>query len=65
MKRERVRKPHDEPVSWLPVDSRLFFPIFSFGHIRGAAKLFLIIEMVLAVSVVIGTFASYILYMFR
>lgn len=43
------------PVSWLPVDSRLIPPLFSFTHVRGIAKIFLTVEMVLAFAVVIGT----------
>lgn len=43
-------------MSWLPIDSRLIPPLFSFGHVHGAAKFFLTIEMILAVSVVLGTF---------
>lgn len=44
-----------EPIPWLPVDSRIIPPIFSFGHVSGAAKVFLQIEMVLSVGVVLGT----------
>lgn len=45
-----------KPISWLPIDSRLIFPLFSFGHVRGIARIFLTVEMILAVSVVLGTF---------
>lgn len=41
-----------KPIPWLPVDSRLI----SFGHVRGISRIFLIIEMVLAVFIVLGTF---------
>lgn len=44
-----------EPIHWLPIDSRLFSPLFSFGRVRGVAKIFLAIEMLLAALVVIGT----------
>lgn len=54
MKRKRQNKTV-VPLSWLPVDSRLILPLFSFTHVRGAAKIFLIVEMILAFSVVIGT----------
>lgn len=47
----------EQPVSWLPIDSRLIFPLFTFKHVHGIARIFLIIEIGLAVSVVIGTFA--------
>ncbi|MEK7533372.1 MAG: hypothetical protein AAB542_02965 [Patescibacteria group bacterium] len=46
----------ETPVHWLPIDSRLVFPLLSFGRVRGVAKFFLTIEMVLAVGVVGGTF---------
>lgn len=43
------------PIPWLPIDSRLIVPIFSFGHVRGIARFFLVIEIVLALLVVMGT----------
>lgn len=45
----------DAPMHWLPIDSRFINPLFSFGHVRGAAKIFLTIEMTLAGGVVTGT----------
>jgi len=45
-----------EPVSWLPIDSRLIPDIFAFGHVKGVARIFLIVEMTAATLVVIGTF---------
>jgi len=42
-------------ISWLPIDSRILPSLFEFGHIRGIAKVFLIIEMLLAGFVVTGT----------
>lgn len=56
MKRNRKRVHLEQPVSWLPVDSRLVLPLFSFGHVHGVAKFFLTIEMALAICVVCGTF---------
>lgn len=56
MKRRMKQKHIDTEMSWLPVDSRLFLPLFSFGHVKGVAKVFLVIEMVLAAGVVTGTF---------
>lgn len=44
-----------KPVSWLPIDSRLLPPIFSFGRVKGLARLFLIAEMTFASLVVLGT----------
>lgn len=43
------------PISWLPVDSRLLTPFISFGHVKGFARMFLVIEIVLSVVVVMGT----------
>lgn len=54
MKRKRISA-RDTSMSWLPIDARLILPLFSFGHIRGIAKIFLTIEMILAFSVVVGT----------
>ncbi len=54
MKHQRRRKT-EPPVSWLPVDSRLFLPILSFSHVKGLARVFLEIEIVLSLLVVIGT----------
>jgi len=45
----------DRSVTWLPVDTRLVSPLLSFGHVKGVAKIFLTIEMTLAVGVVAGT----------
>lgn len=45
----------EQPLHWLPIDSRLILPLFSFGHVHGVAKVFLVIEMVLAVGVVLGS----------
>lgn len=56
MKRNRKRVHLEQPVSWLPVDSRLMLPLFSFGHVHGAAKFFLTVEMLFAAAVVCGTF---------
>lgn len=58
MKYQRRRKP-EPPVSWLPVDSRLFLPLLSFSHVKGLARLFLEVEIVLSVLVVIGTLAVF------
>lgn len=47
----------EQPIHWLPIDSRLVHPLFTFGRIRGVARIFLTIEMIMAVGVVFGTFA--------
>ena len=44
-----------KPIPWLPVDSRLFGSFLSFGRVRGIARVFLTVEMVLAVLIVLGT----------
>ena len=41
----------------LPIDERIFPDIISFSHIKGVARIFLIIEMTCAVLVVLGTFS--------
>lgn len=52
---KRGRK-HTAPIAWLPVDSRLLVPFLSFGHVRGIARVFLVIEIVLSILIVFGTF---------
>lgn len=52
-----------EPIPWLPIDSRIIPHIFSFGHVKGIAKLFLRIEMVLSVGIVVGTILIVVLRM--
>ena len=46
----------NEDFSWLPIDPRLLPHLFSFGHVKGLARVFIQIEMVLSVLVVLGTF---------
>lgn len=43
-----------KPIAWLPVDSRLFGAFVSFGHVHGAARVFLILELILSTLVVVG-----------
>lgn len=50
-------------MNWLPIDSRLVLPLFSFGHVHGVAKIFLTIEMTLAVGVVLGSLGMAILHL--
>ncbi len=40
-----------KPIPWLPIDSRLI----SFSRVRGVARIFLTVEMILAVLIVFGT----------
>lgn len=63
MKQKRHKKTAEHAVDWLPIDSRLVLPLFSFGHIHGAAKVFLTIEMTLAVGVVLGSLGMAILHL--
>ncbi len=51
-KRSRRR----QTISWLPIDSRLVPNIISFGHVRGVARVFLQIEIILSFLVVMGVF---------
>ena len=44
-----------KPIFWLPIDSRLLPSILHFGHVKGLARVFLEIEIVLSLLVVIGT----------
>jgi hypothetical protein len=56
MRSKLKRKPiESSEISWLPIDSRILPSLFAFGHVRGLAKIFLIIEMLLAGFVVTGT----------
>jgi len=50
-----MKKHTQSSFSWLPIDERLIPRIFSFGHVRGWARLFLIVEMTMATLVVFGT----------
>lgn len=61
-RRSVYRRPSaGEPISWLPIDSRIVPHLFSFGHVKGIARLFLQIEMALSVGVVLGTLAVVVL----
>ncbi|MBI5614301.1 hypothetical protein HY947_05225 [Candidatus Gottesmanbacteria bacterium] len=53
--KKRITK-HENDFSWLPIDSRLLPHLFSFGHVKGIARVFIEIEMILSVFVVLGTF---------
>ncbi|MBI4062397.1 hypothetical protein HY410_00590 [Candidatus Gottesmanbacteria bacterium] len=58
------KRAQDVPISWLPIDSRLLAPFISFGHVKGIARLFLEIEIVLAILVVAGTIIYVGVYLF-
>lgn len=56
MRRKSKHNSHSlSTIQWLPIDSRILPSLFAFGHVRGLAKVFLIIEMLLAGFVVTGT----------
>lgn len=58
MKRRRSRgvsHQSAEPIAWLPIDSRLF-PFIGFSHVKGLARIFLIIEMSLSAFMVVASF---------
>jgi hypothetical protein len=66
MKRKQtIIKSSARSLSWLPIDSRLIVPLFAFGHVKGLAKVFLVIEMALAGLVVTGTMVLMILSVFH
>lgn len=44
------------PLSWLPVDPAFIPDIISFGRMGPVARAFMVAEVVLSVSVVVGTF---------
>jgi len=52
----RKMKKHSKSVFfWLPIDERLIPQIISFGRVRGMARIFLGLEMLLATLIVLGT----------
>jgi hypothetical protein len=51
----KAKKSHSDQVPWLPIDSRLIPDIFAFGHVRGVARIFLMLEMILTTFVVLAT----------
>jgi hypothetical protein len=52
---KRTRTRYEEPIFWLPFDSRLILPIFSFGKVRGVARIFLEIEIVISTLIILLT----------
>ncbi|MBU1473111.1 hypothetical protein KKB64_05010 [Patescibacteria group bacterium] len=55
MRKKMRKKVHTSgSLSWLPIDSRLLPPLFSFSYVRGFARWFLIVEMLLATITVFG-----------
>lgn len=46
---------HEYPIRWLPIDSRFITPFFRFGSVTGISRIFLEVEITLAIIVVIGT----------
>lgn len=62
-KRKKNRSHHEEPIPWLPIDSRII-PLLSFPHVQGAARVFLTVEMCIACVVVVGTLLIVLLSLF-
>ncbi len=52
-------------VSWLPIDERILPQIFSFGRVKGIARIFLQVEIILSVIVVLGSLVLFVLQMVR
>lgn len=52
-------------ASWLPVDDRLIPHIFSFGRVKGIARIFLQVEMILSITVVFGALVLFVLELVR
>ena len=50
-------------ISWLPIDDRVIPHIFSFGRVKGIARIFLQVEMILSVIVVLGSLVLFVLQM--
>lgn len=59
MKMKRISRKRvcqsDTPIHWLPIDSRLVSPLFSFSHVKGFSRFFLEVEITIAIVVVLGT----------
>lgn len=58
----KKRTSSEKSLSWLPIDSRIIPPIFSFNRVRGISRFFLGIEMLLASLIVLGTLSLVILW---
>lgn len=52
---KKLRRRRTATINWLPIDSRILPEIFRFGHVKGVARLFLIIEMSLATITMLAT----------
>lgn len=64
MKRRKTTRPYrhlSKAIQWLPIDSRLF-PFLGLSHVKGLARIFLIIEMTMSVTVVAGSLVLVILH---
>jgi hypothetical protein len=65
---KRVKKNlyHDEPIAWLPFDSRILGPFeglfMGFRHVTGIAKIFLEFELIITSVVVLGTLALVVIH---
>lgn len=52
-------------TAWLPIDESLTRDLFTLTHVKGIAKVFLLIEMILAVLIVFCTLFLTILTCFK
>lgn len=60
----KIKKTPYRISSQLPIDVRLIPDIFSFSHVKGVARVFLITEIMLSTLVVIGTVTLLVLNIF-
>jgi len=58
----KIKKTPYRISSQLPIDDRLIPDVFSFSHVKGVARIFLITEITLSTLVVIGTVVLVILH---
>jgi len=58
------KKPIHHSFSDVPIDIRVIPDVFSFSHVKGIARIFLITEMTLSTLIVIGTVALLVLNTF-
>lgn len=55
-KHTSVTRYHERPIRWLPIHGKYIHPVFNFKSVTGASRLFLEIEITLALLVAGGTF---------
>jgi hypothetical protein len=55
-KHRSVSRYHERPIRWLPIHGKYIHPVFNFTSVTGASRVFLEIEITLALLIVAGTF---------